>query len=212
MRSKTTDRVIVVGNGESRTNINLQRLVENDFTIACNAFHRDYVPDVLVCCDRDTAYEALKNTQISNTKIIVRKEFYLNNKDRFEHRCLEIVPALPAVSESREDQPEHWGSGTYAVLYAAQQSQKEIYLIGFDLYGRNGFVNNIYKGTKYYSSADSRSVDPSYWVYQLSVVFRNHPYRSFILVNDANWQWPGSWNFPNLSSMETEYFNARVAH
>lgn len=210
MRSKTTDRVIVVGNGESRTNINLQKLVENHFTIACNAFHRDYAPNVLVCCDRDTAYEALKNTQIPNTTIIVREEFYLNNKDRFENRYLEIVPALPMRSEFRQDQPEHWGSGTYAALYAACQNQKDVYLIGFDLYGKNGLVNNVYKGTKNYSSTTSQAVDPSYWIYQLSVIFKKHTEKRFFIVNNKNWLLPEVWKLPNVELIETDYFNKHV--
>lgn len=212
MRSKTTDRVIVIGNGESRTNINIQQLVKNNFTVACNAFHRDHSPDVLICCDRDTAYEALKNTKIPNTKIVVREDFYLNNKDRFHNRYLEIVPSLPAVSEHRQDQPEHWGSGTYAALYAARQNPKEIYLIGFDLYGRKGLVNNIYKGTEHYSPATAQSVDPSYWIYQLSVVFKYNLPKRFFIVNDKNWVFPEPWKLSNVEFIETDYFNKHLAH
>ena len=44
------------------------------------------------------------------------------------------------------DEPFHWGSGPYAVLLATFLS-KYIKLIGFDLYGIDGKLNNVYENT-----------------------------------------------------------------
>lgn len=203
--------VIVIGNGESRTNINIKKLTECYTTVACNAFHRDHTPSSLVCCDRDTALEALKNLKIQGSRILVREEFCENNRNRFPDHRLEAVPPLPFPSKQRQDEPEHWGSGTYAVLHSCYLHSKSVYLLGFDLYGRNGCVNNCYKGTEFYSPADSHAVDPSYWIYQIARVFEYFPIKDFFVVNDISWRMPEEWSLPNVTFWDTDYFNRHVA-
>ena len=51
-----------IGNGESRTTINIDKLYGP--TVGCNAVHRDYYTDHLVCVDRRMVKEAItSNTQ-----------------------------------------------------------------------------------------------------------------------------------------------------
>jgi hypothetical protein len=203
--------VIVIGNGESRSNVNIKKVTDKYVTVACNAFHRDYIPNSLVCCDRDTAIEALNNPKLSQSRILVRNDFYENNRDRFPSYNLEPVPQLPFPILERQDESEHWGSGTYALLHACLLDADKIYLLGFDLYGRNNLVNNCYKGTVNYSPADSQPVDPSYWIYQISKIFEHFPDKDFYVINDANWSLPNQWQRDNVSFLDTDYFNKHVA-
>ena len=109
-----------------------------------------------------------------------------------------LVPDIPFTSDNRPDQPKHWGSGSYAVLVAATKGFNEISLIGFDLYSKNQKVNNIYKNTNNYSNSDSQTVDPSYWIYQLSRIFKHYPDTSFIIYNEAGWPMPTEWQQKNV--------------
>lgn len=203
--------VIVIGNGESRSNINIKKVTDNYVTVACNAFHRDYISNSLVCCDRDTAIEALNNPKLSQSRILVRNDFYENNRDRFPSYKLEPVPRLPFPILERQDEPEHWGSGTYAVLHACYLGSREVFLIGFDLYGRNNHVNNCYKGTINYSTADSQPVDPSYWIYQISKIFEYFVVKDFYIINNAAWPMPPQWQRPNVAFWDIDYFNKQIA-
>ena len=44
-------KVFVLGNGESRKNINLDDLKTKGVVYGCNALYRDFTPDALICVD-----------------------------------------------------------------------------------------------------------------------------------------------------------------
>jgi len=62
-----TSRVFVLGNGESRKNVNLDGLKSVGPVYGCNALYRDFTPDALICVDGGMMHEvyesgyALKN-------------------------------------------------------------------------------------------------------------------------------------------------------
>jgi hypothetical protein len=169
--------MIVIGNGESRAGLDLNKI--HDIKIGCNAIHRDFYVDHLVCVDAGTLREA-RASNLSNTVIWSR----------------ETLPPVPDGSQ-RADLPQHWGSGSYAVLLAAQMSN-HIKILGFDLFSSNQLVNNIYKGTAHYSAADKPAVDPKYWVYQISRIITAYPDKYFTVYNKAGWQLPPSWQLANV--------------
>jgi len=190
------DSVYVIGNGESRLAINLNDLSKYN-TIGCNAIHRDFVPDHLVCCDRRMVEESLNNPKTEICKIYTRKDWYVFFKKVKKNKNVFPVPDLPYQGKHRSDQPEHWGSGNYALLLAAL-NYKNIYLIGFDLYDKNNKINNVYKDTLNYSPKNSKPVDPSYWIYQNSRIFDVFPDKEFIIVNNSDWIMPSSWCKDNV--------------
>jgi len=178
--------VFVIGNGESRANFNLASL-KNQFTlIGCNAIHRDLTVDHLVCCDRRMVEEATNNPLTANTTIHVREDWF------------KYYRKIPYTGELKQDKAEHWGSGGYAVLVAASLGFTNINLIGFDLYSKNNKVNNIYKGTDNYSKPESQSVDHSFWVYQISKIFKHYPDVQFTIYNQAGWEMPDKWQRNNV--------------
>ena len=185
-------QILVIGNGESRRPVNIDQIKQNYITIGCNAIHRDVSVDHLVCCDQRMVREAILN--FANKKIYTRSDWY---KSFQKFPTVLELPSLPYIGNMRADEPFHWGSGPYAVLLAAQLGDT-VSLIGFDLIGNGQLVNNIYKGTENYSSADSHAVDPSYWVYQISKVFELFPDKYFIIYNKEDWAMPDSWKLGNV--------------
>ena len=190
-------RAVVIGNGESRRAINLN-LLTADALIGCNAIHRDTVVDHLICCDRRMADEAANNPQTKNTLIYVRPAWFHYFKKILKNKNIRTTPDLPYQGEYKKDDPDHWGSGGFAVLLAAQLGFTEIELIGFDLYPINSAVNNIYKGTKNYAQSGSQAIDYSYWVYQINRVFMHHPDQKFIIRNHRDWNMPREWQKNNV--------------
>lgn len=208
-------RALVIGNGESRKNIDLQKFKFTDCVIGCNAIHRDYTVDHLICCDRRMADEAIANPNNKNTNIYVRNSWYHYFRKILKNKNIFHLPPIPKISELKRDHPDHWGSGSYAILLAASLGFKEIDLIGFDLYSINQKVNNVYKGSKNYSSIDSQAVDPSYWIYHGAEVFLNYPNTIFTIYNHANWIMPEEWKrtnvqFKNIAQLEVDHINSSV--
>ena len=199
MDSAESNKVIVLGNGESRQSINLESYKSTHTLIGCNAIHRDVQVDHLICCDRRMAAEATENPQTKNTLIYVRPSWFHFFRKIQKNKNIRTVPELPFKGELKRDDPDHWGSGCYAVLLAASLNFKEIEMIGFDLYPIDHLVNNIYKNTENYSKSNSQPVDPSYWIYQIGKVFSYYPLTRFIIKNKDNWVMPEEWRKNNVS-------------
>lgn len=190
-------KIAVLGNGESRRHLDLQSLKTDHIIVGCNAIHRDLVVDHLVCCDRRMAEEATKTTP-PETLIYVREDWYHYFRKIKKNKSIRQVPDLPYKSIDRQDQPFHWGSGPYAILIASLLESTEIHIFGFDLYSSNNKVNNIYKGTENYADPNSQSVDPSYWIYQISKIFEKFVDKKYIIHNNKDWPVPKEWRKNNV--------------
>jgi hypothetical protein len=159
------------------------------------------------------AVEAIANPSTENTLIYVRNSSYNFLKETSKN--IIQLPAIPKVGEQKRDQPEHWGSGSYAILLAAVLGYQEIDIIGFDLYPIDNKVNNVYKGSKNYSTADSQGVDPAYWIYHANEVFINYPTVNFTIYNHTDWAMPDAWQNPNVQfknilQLEVDFINSSV--
>lgn len=192
------EQVLVIGNGESRSRINLDAFKNTHVLVGCNALHRDITVDHLVCCDQRMVREALENSTTANTTIHVREGWHHYFRKIEKNKNVKLLPELPYQGELRPDKPVHWGSGPYAVLVAAQLNLPTVSLVGFDLYGRQDLVNNIYKGTDNYSNANANAVDPSYWIYQIGKLFSLFPHIQFNIINTEGWKMPTEWQLNNV--------------
>jgi hypothetical protein len=199
--------VLVIGNGESRKNINLQSVIGKIVTVGCNAVHRDTIVDHLVCADHRMIKEAIADINTRETLIYVRPEWYYTFKKLMKRKNIRTMPEIPYLSHSRYDDPRNWGSGTYAHLVAANLELSTVYMLGFDLYGRNHLVNNIYKDTPNYSQSLSHAIDPSYWIYQSAKIFQQFPNKQFVIINNLSWHMPESWKLPNVKFLDIDKFN-----
>ena len=203
-----SDSVLVIGNGESRGPINIQNLLGKISLVGCNAIHRDAVVNHLVCCDERMVREAVDNPNTASTFIYVRESAYQWFQ---KHKNIILLPDIPNQDHNRIDQPRNWGSGTYALLVASQLPEtKKIYLLGFDLYGNDQLVNNLYKNTKNYSAGGSHSIDPSYWIWQAAKVFKLFPTIEYNIVNHDNWLMPSEWKKSNVEFLSIENFKNQL--
>jgi hypothetical protein len=148
--------------------------------------------------------EAVKNPDTVNTEIYVRKDWFKYYNENQNYKNIKTIPDLPYAGEAKRDQPEHWGSGGYAVLVAADLGFNNISLVGFDLYSKDGKVNNIYKGTNNYAVSESHSVDYNYWVYQISKIFQLYPAIQFTILNQSDWVLPREWQLLNVQFRNIE--------
>ena len=191
-------QAVVLGNGESRRSVNLESYQSTHTLIGCNGIHRDIKVDHLVCCDRRMVAEAISNLDISDTLIYVRDNWYHYFRKILKNKRIQHLPPIPIIGELKRDQPDHWGSGCYAILLAAHLGFKEITLVGFDLYPTHNKVNNLYKGTENYARVDAQAVDYSYWVYHTELIFKYHPQIQFTVINHADWAVPKEWQKNNV--------------
>lgn len=180
--------VTVIGNGESRKNIDLYELQWLGQTVGTNAVHRDFHPDHLVCCDRRMVQEAV-NSNFENP-IYTRTDWY---KQFSFWSNVRKVPDLPYKGNKRPDDTFQWGSGGHGLNVACTLAPKFVVMIGFDLYSTTKFVNNIYKGTEHYLDSNKNPVDPSYWIYQTAKIFEHYPNIKFIQIQDDEWEPPVEW-------------------
>jgi hypothetical protein len=184
---------VVVGNGESRQSLDLTSLSQRHTIIGCNALHRDLVVPHLVCCDQRMVNEAIASPNNQNTTIYTRPE-WANHYPQEVQR----VPDLPYTGNLRQDQLWHWGSGPLALLIACVLNFETIYLVGFDLHGHDGKLNNVYKDSKNYLKASSPPVDPIYWIYQIAKIFTLYPSKLFVVLNTDEWIMPNEWIQENV--------------
>jgi hypothetical protein len=206
---------LVLGNGESRRGFDTSSYKT---LIGCNAIHRDFKVDHLICCDHRMIRESLENPSIHNVPIYVRKDWYQYFRKIQKNKNINLLPEIPFEIKKRADHPDHWGSGSYAVLVAITLGVKEISLVGFDLYGKNKLVNNLYKGTKNYSSENSPAIDPAYWKYQIGELFKRNEDIQFNVINYKEWLMPSEWRYKNVhkqdlpvaSNLNTVYTNTLV--
>lgn len=189
---------LVIGNGESRKKIILNDFQNHYDLIGCNAIFRDINVNHLVCCDNRMVKEALEHPSTDQTAIYTREKYYKEHRKIFKHKNVFLLPDLPYIGKVKHDDPMHWGSGPYAVLLSCILDYEDIHLLGFDLYGINDKVNNMYKGSKNYSNQDSQSVDPAFWIYQIGKVIETYDQKNFYFYNKIDWRLPKSWQKNNV--------------
>jgi len=186
-----TKKIILIGNGENRLGTDFNTVP--GYKIGCNAVYRDIKVDSLVCVDRRMVAEALENN-FHNT-IYTRSDWV----DQFRF-CdnVEVLPDLPYKGNNRLDDPWHWGSGPHACNLAGTMLPEEIHLYGFDLWGNDLKINNVYKDTRNYDPSNHHSIDPRYWIYQISKCFDYYPRIKWIQHQPRSWKKPAEWISSNL--------------
>lgn len=181
-------KVTVIGNGQSREGIALNQI--SNLTIGCNAIHRDFTCDEFVAVDRRMVDEILRNESTVGKIIYTRDDWidYYSKQLR-----VKPLPKIPFTGVNKHDQAFHWNSGPYAVLIAALKGSEQIELLGFDLWSKTSFVNNIYKGTPNYAGAHDRRVTPDFWIFQLKNIFNFFKNIQFIQCQPEDWRIPSQW-------------------
>lgn len=184
---------IVLGNGSSRSTVDLDRCRSHARIYGCNALYRDFSPDVLVATDRPIA------TAIQESGYSLQQVFYTRTpiKDR---------GALAIPQKWRG-----WSSGPIAAALAANDSAGRIYLVGFDLGGINGRLNNIYADTQFYKASQDRATYAGNWVQQLIRVMREFSDVQFLRVmGEITTPVADFDRCPNFRAVGLDWFNNQI--
>lgn len=192
----------VFGNGESRLTYDLNEYIGKYATAGCNALYRHYQPDILIAGD-DSMIEEVLNSRyngefvcISETKkrqLVIRKRI-----DRKEW------------SSKETDYGYGWSAGPTAIRILCERNPdfEIINLLGFDLYGIEGKMNNVYKGTRNYLSKHRDAVKEHNWVKQLGNVFALFPHIKFFRVGNNEDEFPVEWmNNENIIFVDYPVFD-----
>lgn len=168
--------IIVLGNGKSRLNFDLDELSEHAITFGCNALYRDFAPDILLTVDIPITHEILSTEYTKRNKLYtsISNSFTPEFRNQFEFKQIiensvtDYKFLLNGVGTL--DKPKHyitwynendliydfpwkddnWGmsAGITAIRLAhVLYPDEKIILIGFDVFGER---NNVYDGTNTY--------------------------------------------------------------
>jgi hypothetical protein len=155
----------VLGNGLSRSSIDLKFLKTKGTIYGCNALYREFVPDVLVATDRPIAEKIQAAGYALTNKFYTRKP-------------------VPSKGAARIPQ-EYWGfsSGPAALAIAAEDQHSKIYLLGFDLGPtKDNKFNNVYANTEFYKTSQSVPTYTGNWVQQIVTVTKKFSQTQFVRV------------------------------
>jgi hypothetical protein len=180
-------KAFVLGNGKSRLKFNLHELKTHGKIYGCNALYRDFTPDVLVSTDRPMA------TEIENSGYPENNEFWTRNP-------------TPNRFAKKIDINFGYSSGPIAVSLAARNEHRPIYLIGFDLIGDQGKINNVYAGTNNYRPSTEKETYWGNWLNQLLSIMKDQfPKTKFIRYVEEGSFSPSEWkSLPNYTEVNYE--------
>jgi hypothetical protein len=205
------DTAFIIGNGESRAIFPIKDLKNKGIIYGCNAIYRDY-PEL---CDHIVAvnppmYEELKqwhdetnpNLKIHGPDDISKWNYVCNGDDiNYTPTGLKLYRIWRGGDIKKGNQirtidfTESKGSGTSAILIAAEAGIKNIIILAFDIIGAKQWEfnkrgehsreqNNIYKNTINYPSRMNMKAYLKYeWLFQLRQIFRKHPNTNFYFIN-----------------------------
>lgn len=145
----------VIGNGESRVAFDLNTLKGKGTTFGCNALHRDFWPDFLICVDHSMRGEIANSSKYPKEKVV------------FKYR------------------DRGFASGPCALSVASDRGHNPIFILGFDTcwtphqttQDENVVpaINNVYKNTEHYAGSKNPLVSYSSWVNHTAKVMDEHP-------------------------------------
>ena len=158
-------KIIVLGNGQSRRNIDINLLKQQGKVYACNAAYRDFMPDVLVAIDQVMAQEIVKNQIHKHIPVYTREIYKLESCKPY--KCL-------------------LSSGTTALKIASEQNPSEIIILGMDFSSNDGLVNNIYAGTTNYRDYDKAQPPMTPWIYEFVDIINSNPGIKYTRLIDSN--------------------------
>lgn len=158
----------VLGNGTSRSSIDIKSLEPHGMIYGCNALYREYQPDYLVAVDVKMILE-ISTSGYQNTNQV------WTNPNK----------AYKSINNLNFFQPSKgWSSGPTALHLAARHDYNKIYILGFDYKGLNEGrnVNNIYAGTNNYKKVTDGATYFGNWLKQTTSILKENPKTTFIRV------------------------------
>lgn len=184
---------IIIGNGTSRLDIDLNSLIGKGEIFGCNAIYRDFDHcDYIVAID-DGMIEELSNADIRNSTVIIPME-----NERWED-------AEYSPHRRRSN------AGMTAMKLALKKGYDILYCIGFDFILKGDIsVDNVYKNTPNYGpETHANKSDNYYRIKYLEWFARQHVGSKFIFVVPEGCELnPVDAN--NIQGMTIKNFNSKL--
>jgi hypothetical protein len=159
LKQRRNDVAFVLGNGTSRSKLNLENVKTHGVIYGCNALYREFAPDYLVAVDVKMVNEIIA-TGYQNTN-----QLWTNpNKGITTKTNVNLFTPHKG-----------WSSGPTALWFASQSQYKHIYIAGFDYQGINGKFNNVYSDTFNYKRSGDAATFFGNWLNQTERTIREHP-------------------------------------
>lgn len=142
MRHLKTNIAIVLGNGRSRQEVQLDSLVGKGTIFGCNALYRDWDGyDFLVAID-----ERMENEIKTTSKRLTGQAIFPPEKERYE-----------------ETTGRRNNAGMVAMREAIRRDHNIIYCLGFDfILSGDRSLDNVYKDSKNYEPHTQSNIDDNY--------------------------------------------------
>lgn len=181
----------MLGNGTSRTSINLNKLKEYGTMYGCNALYREFEPDYLVAVDTKMILEINKSGYQHSHEV-------WTNPNRAYHQMNGFSFFNPSKG---------WSSGPTALWLASTHSAQDIYILGFDYQGLDDKINNIYADTVNYKKSHERATYHGNWLKQTSITCQKFSEKRYIRVLGDNPFIPSEFTkIQNLKHITVEEF------
>jgi len=162
----------VIGNGESRKDIDLYPLKNYGKVYACNAMFRHFEPHYLVAVDVKMILE------INQSKWQMEHEVWTNPNKQF-HTFQGFHYFQPSKG---------WSSGPTALWLASTHPHDTIYMLGMDFHGsmdtqgNRSKVNNLYAGTHNYKRQGEAATYFGNWERQTASTCDAHQGKRYIRI------------------------------
>jgi len=179
-------RAVVIGNGASRKNYELNLLKNHRAgilgslavqTYGCNALYRDLSPTFLVSTGTEISREIADSNYCEDNIVYANAEVVAAHPQKFY-----LIP-----------QDVHYDAGALAVYLACFDGHKNIYLVGFDNWTGDGDNSNMYLDTNAYGP-NNQEPPHNFWASTLSHVMQTYPEVTFTRVMPTiDWWCPDGW-------------------
>ena len=165
-----TKQAFVVGNGTSRSAIDLAQLKLNGKMYGCNALYREFDPDYLIAVDVKMIIEINKSGYQLKTPV-------WTNSNKAYHKFVGFNYFQPSKG---------WSSGPTALWMASEHDNDEIYILGFDYQGLGDTVNNIYADSPNYKRSTDLATYFGNWLKQTCITCPKFHKKRYIRVLGDN--------------------------
>ena len=185
----------VLGNGQSRLNLNLNELKTQGTIYGCNALYREFEPDFLVAVDTKMVNEIIASGYHKNHSVWTNPNKGITSKSN-----------INLFSPHKG-----WSSGPTALWMACQQKFTHIYIFGFDYQGIEGKVNNVYADTFNYKKSQDAATFFGNWLSQTEKTVKEYKNINFFRVITPGQFIPDKLQgIANLQHITFDNFNQKI--
>ena len=185
----------VLGNGQSRLNLNLNELKTQGTIYGCNALYREFEPDFLVAVDTKMVNEIIASGYHKTHSVWTNPNKGITSKSN-----------INLFSPHKG-----WSSGPTALWMACQQKFTHVYIFGFDYQGIEGKVNNVYADTFNYKKSQDAATFFGNWLSQTEKTVKEYKNINFFRVITPGQFIPDKLQgIANLQHITFDNFNQKI--